>query len=82
MALYTYNSRCLTEALLNLIVFERVNWMFAFFPGSFRTKSKICITAGLGPDWTDFSHSLVRGANQASLQQLNWTASNQQGYLI
>lgn len=25
--------------------------MFSFFPDSFRTKSKIRITAGLGPDW-------------------------------
>lgn len=41
----------ITEALLNVIVFERVNWMFSFFPDSFRTKSKIRITAGLGPDW-------------------------------
>lgn len=44
-------ARRLIEALLNVIVFERDNWMFAFSPGSILTKSKICITAGLGPDW-------------------------------
>lgn len=77
-------THAITEALLNLIVFERVSWMFAFFPGSFRTKSKIYIVAGLDHDWLGSLKTDWNLSNRASLQQQqqNWTASNQQGYLI
>lgn len=82
MVLYRYDNRWLMKALLNLIVFERVNWMFAFFPGSFRMKSKLPIVAGFGPDWLPSLKNDWNTSNQASLQQLNWKACTQQGYLI